>query len=583
MKKKITKLAEDYLFSERLPLDMRMANLVCILGAVGAVFATIIKLLEGMPLFAVLMIFGSLVIGVALYIVLTAIGQNSWGVVCLLASATDILIPITFIWGGGIKSALPMYFTLGIVLHFLVFRGRKLVIMVIINVLIFLGCILFSFLFPDQIYILKPDWIYYLDNIQGVLINGFFIGAVFRFQLWIYDTERQKANAATKVKSEFLANMSHEIRTPMNAIIGMTTIAQTTHDSERIQDALHKIENSSKHLLGVINDVLDMSKIEADKLELSPILFSYRDMIDRVDSVIRPNMDAKNQEFIVMVDPNLPDIFFGDDIRLAQVLTNLLNNAMKFTPDGGQVKLKNKLLHAEAESCEIKIEVSDSGIGISEEQSAKLFSSFAQAESDTTRKFGGTGLGLSISKSIVEMMGGSISVHSEIGEGSVFTCNVFLERGDAETFEDESHISEGDTFTNLISGEYDDDFSGFTALLAEDIEINQEIIIALLEPTNITIEVAKNGKDAVAMYSSNPAKYDIIFMDIQMPVMDGYEATRKIRTLEASEAATVPKIAMSANVFKDDIDRGTAAGMNGHIGKPIDLSAVLSFLREYLQ
>jgi signal transduction histidine kinase/CheY-like chemotaxis protein len=454
--------------------------------------------------------------------------------------------------------------------------------MVIINVLVFLGCIAFSFYYPQYIYTLTPDYIFYLDNIQGVLINGFFIGGVFRFQLWVYDSERRKAAAATKVKSEFLANMSHEMRTPMNAIIGMTAIAESTDDPERIQDALHKIHSASNHLLGVINDVLDMSKIEADKLELSPVTFSYRSLLDRVANVIEPNTNVKGQQFLIETDDAVPDILFGDDIRLAQILTNLLNNAMKFTPEGGQIRLSTKLGGEEDGLYRIKTEVSDTGIGISEEQLDRLFSSFEQAENNTTRKFGGTGLGLAISKRLVEMMGGDIWVESQPGEGSTFGYTILLARGDEGAFDSEPDFSAGSDVPEDSKLSTDYDFSAYTIMLAEDIEINREIVIALLEPTNATIDIAVNGLEALGMFASDPGRYDLILMDIQMPEMDGYEATRQIRALPVPEAATVPIIAMSANVFREDIEQGKASGMNDHIGKPIDMDTVLKTLSNYL-
>jgi signal transduction histidine kinase/CheY-like chemotaxis protein len=567
-------LAEDYLFSDRLPLDVRMSNLGCILGVVGAIGAMIIKLLEGMPGIGAILIIAALVIGVALYLLFTHFNRNSWGIVCLFFFSMDVLIPVTFIWGGGIKSALPIYFTLGIVLPFIVFKGRKLVALMSVHLLVFLCCIGLEYFRPQYIYHLTPDYLYYLDNIQGVVICGFFLGGVFRFQLWVYDGERRKATAATKVKSEFLANMSHEMRTPMNAIIGMTAIAQSSEDPARVRDSLRKIHSASNHLLGVINDVLDMSKIEADKLELSPVTFSYRGMIDRIVGVVEPSMKTKDQQFLVETSESLPDILFGDDIRLAQVLTNLLSNATKFTEDGGTIRLKTTLVDESDGICKIHTEVSDTGIGISEEQRSRLFSLFEQAESSTARKFGGTGLGLAISKRIVEMMGGSIAVESEPGQGSVFSYTVLLARGDESSF-----TAESVTFT----GGRSDDFSGCTILLAEDIDINREIVVSLLEPTNVAIELAENGVEALTKFAADPGKYGIIFMDIQMPEMDGYEATRRIRALNHPAAKAVPIIAMSANVFREDIELGKAAGMNGHIGKPIDIAAVLETMRTYLK
>jgi CheY-like chemotaxis protein len=360
----------------------------------------------------------------------------------------------------------------------------------------------------------------------------------------------------------------------MNAIIGMTAIAQSSNDPQQVQDSLGKIRGASTHLLGVINDVLDMSKIETDRLELAATAFSYRAMLERVSNVAGPIMQGKHQQFRIDTDSNLPDVFIGDDLRLAQVLTNLLNNATKFTPEGGLITLVTKFSGEQDGVCSVQTIVADSGIGISEEQRERLFTSFTQAESSTAREFGGTGLGLAISQRIIGLMGGNIWVESELGAGSTFGYTVLLKRGD------EAELA-GATSKPLSSATADD-FSANTILLVEDIAVNSEIVIALLDPTNINIDLALNGIEAVEKFEADPSRYDIIFMDIQMPKMDGYEATRQIRALGTPEATTVPIIAMSANVFKEDIELGQAAGMNDHIGKPINVERVLAALRTYL-
>jgi signal transduction histidine kinase/DNA-binding response OmpR family regulator len=519
---------------------------------------------------------------------------------------------------------------------------------------------------------------------------------------------RFEAEAASRSKSEFLANMSHEIRTPMNAIIGMTAIAKTSADSERKDYCLGKIEEASTHLLGVINDILDMSKIEANKLELSPEEFDFEKMLQKTVSVINFRVEEKRQDLTVYIDEAIPVKLIGDDQRLAQVITNLLSNAVKFTPERGAVRVEARLIREEDEGgiCVVQISVSDTGIGVSEEQQARLFTSFQQADSDTSRKFGGTGLGLAISKRIVEMMGGSIWIESEIGEGSVFAFTVRMKRGAGEqrnlllpgvnrsnlrvlAVDDAPEICEYfreimqrlDIFCDTTesgeealahiakSGAYDiyfidwympnmngieltrrikergvrnsvitmisatewdvieaeakeagvdrflqkplfpsaiadcinecigvhsaveaenaqageeDSFAGYRILLAEDVEINREIVLALLLPTDLSVDCAENGAAAVEMFKARPETYDMIFMDVQMPEMDGYEATRRIRALDAPRAKEIPIVAMTANVFREDVERCLDAGMNDHVGKPLNFDDVLVRLHKYL-
>ncbi|MDR2480475.1 MAG: response regulator, partial [Treponema sp.] len=393
---------------------------------------------------------------------------------------------------------------------------------------------------------------------------------------------REAALNASQAKGAFLANMSHEIRTPMNAIIGMTTIAKKAAEPDRKDECLDKISDASVHLLGIINDILDMSKIEANKLELSPVNFSFAKMIQTTADVINFKVAEKHQHFEMRIDGRIPPFLFGDDQRLSQVITNLLSNAVKFTPVEGSVRLSAAFIKSENGICTLRIEVADSGIGISDEQKKKLFTAFEQAESGTSRKFGGTGLGLAISKRLVEMMGGVIGVESGQGRGSVFAFTVEL----AEGREEKSAAAE-----RPGSGSQTDDFSACRILLAEDVEINREIVLALLEPTRLQIDCAENGLKALEMFNAAPDKYNMIFMDVQMPEMDGYEATRKIREAEAGRRRNgekdnprrgVPIIAMTANVFREDVEKCLAAGMNGHVGKPLNLEEVIAKLRLYL-
>jgi PAS domain S-box-containing protein len=383
----------------------------------------------------------------------------------------------------------------------------------------------------------------------------------------------EAANAASLAKSEFLSNMSHEIRTPMNAIIGMAGIGRASDEIERKEYCLVKIEEASKHLLGVINDILDMSKLEAHKFVLNETDFTFEDVLRQVMTVNEPRAIEKGQDFSVVVDPAIPSRLRGDDQRLAQVITNLLSNAMKFTPENGRIRLEVHVLNQQAGICTLEFRVSDTGIGISAEQQSRLFTSFQQADTSITRRFGGTGLGLAISQQMVALMGGDIWLESEPNKGSTFFFTVLLSCG-----------APAPPPSQLSTGKEDgaERFAGRTVLMAEDMEVNREIVEALLEPTGLVIVNAENGKEAVSRFSEEPERYDMIFMDMQMPEMDGLEATRRIRALDIPRAQTIPIVAMTANVFKEDVERCLAAGMNDHVGKPLNLESILVMLRTYL-
>jgi signal transduction histidine kinase/ActR/RegA family two-component response regulator len=396
------------------------------------------------------------------------------------------------------------------------------------------------------------------------------------------DTALNQATAASKAKGEFLSNMSHEMRTPLNAIIGMTTIGRTATGIDRKNYALDKIQDASAHLLGVINDVLDMSKIEANKLELSPVEFNFEKMLQRVLTVINFRLEEKHHNFIVNIDSKMPEFIIGDDQRLAQVITNLLSNAVKFTNDGGEIELKASVIGKTGEMCELQIEVRDTGIGISPEQQSRLFTAFGQADSGTSRTFGGTGLGLAISKRIVELMNGHIRVESDFGKGSKFIFTVIMKCGEKPQEDIPAHDKNAGPQGRPAQTPAGGEFEGKRVLLAEDIEINREIIISLLEGSGLGIDCAKNGLEALEMVKAEPDKYDIVFMDVQMPQMDGLEATRQIRALPSLASRHLPIIAMTANVFKEDIEQCITAGMDDHIGKPVNVHEVYEKLRKHI-
>jgi signal transduction histidine kinase/AmiR/NasT family two-component response regulator len=385
----------------------------------------------------------------------------------------------------------------------------------------------------------------------------------------------KEAQSASKAKGDFLSTMSHELRTPMNAIIGMAKIGLRSGTQDGQLNSLQKIDEVSAHLLGIINDILDMAKIESGKLELSLSEYDFNHMINRVMSVIKYRADEKQQTLLINIDSRIPQFVIGDDTLLIQVLTNLLANAVKFTRETGTVQLDIAEDSLTGDQFMLKIDVTDSGIGITPAMQERIFEPFEQIDNKSNRVFGGTGLGLSITKRIVEMMGGRIWVESEPGKGSRFSFTVELKRG-SKTRSNHAAIKQ------IQGAENGNPFAGKRVLFAEDIEINREILLSLLESSGLMIDCAETGEEALSMYNSDPERYDVIFMDLQMPKMDGLEAARQIRALPQRQRGAIPIIAMTANVFKEDIVECLAAGMNDHIGKPLDLEKINEILIKHL-
>ncbi len=386
-------------------------------------------------------------------------------------------------------------------------------------------------------------------------------------------TANQEALAGSKAKSEFVANMSHEIRTPINAIIGMSAIARTAKDKDRIVYCMNNIDAASRQLLAIINDVLNISKIEAGKIELADEAFELLPVLHNVHSITGVQAMEKGLSMTVDLSDDLPKVVIGDDVRLSQILINLLTNAVKFTHEGGRVHLEAAKVASHPDGLdELEFIVSDTGIGITEEQQAGLFRKFEQADQGISRKYGGTGLGLAISKSFAEMMLGGISVSSAPGEGSSFALKVRLRRGTPDMLSPRTPLKQPSNVS----------FAGKRALLVEDIEINREIVMAMLQETGLQIDEAENGLRAVEAVSAKPDLYDIIFMDIHMPEKDGYAATKDIRALDSPNARNMPIIAMTANVFSEDVQNCLDAGMNDHIAKPIDYDALVLKISKWL-
>lgn len=378
------------------------------------------------------------------------------------------------------------------------------------------------------------------------------------------------SEAASEAKTKFLSSVSHEMRTPMNAIIGMVQVADESPDERTVRDCLKRIGQASENLLELINHVLDMAKIEANKLELEESAFSVAQTFGLVRNMFELQTGERSQTLTMTIDDQVPGYIVSDKIRYSQVLINLISNAVKFTPNGGRIEVAAKIIRQEGAEWILETNVDDTGIGIAHDSEHKLFEPFEQADSSISQQYGGTGLGLSICKNLARLMGGDIVYRPGEDGGSSFIFRI--------------KVKKAEVVPRRIADKMPEklDYHDCVILLAEDIEVNRMVVSAMLKKTGVQIDYALNGAEACRMFAEQPGRYDLIFMDIQMPVMDGLTAARTIRDMECGKV--VPIYAMSANAFREDIKNSTDAGMNGHISKPLSRGIILETLqREFTE
>lgn len=494
-----------------------------------------------------------------------------------------VIVPYLYMGteGGGIQSGMPIWMVLGLLMIFLFTKGIHFVVSFTVTLSVYIGCIIYTYLFMQGKLGQLDELYYYEDNIMAIVAVSVSCGMIIKYHQRIEDRSKQKieqeklnAQNANEAKSKFLTSMSHDIRTPMNAIIGMTEMANyNIDDKEKVQECLKKISDSSSMLLHLINNVLDMSEIENHELKLKEASFELQESVEKVHTVLEQTALAKKLTFEVRCEQITNNQLLGDAVRLRQVLMNLVSNSLKFTPPGGKVRLLVRQEGAEENGyAPFIIEVTDTGIGMNQEFiDTMIFKPFERDTAQYVNKTEGNGIGMNITKTILDVMGADLKIESEVGKGTRFLIHVKL-KTDSEHGCEEHH--ESSNIPNLKSSRM---------LVVEDNDINMEIIVSLLERTKAEVVQAWNAEDALKIFEESGEHYfDLILFDIQLPGMNGYEAVKIIRSMDRSDASKIPILAMTANAFSQDVEQSIQSGMNDHISKPIDIDVLYHKLQTYL-
>lgn len=508
-----------------------------------------------------------------------------------------VTVPINFVFfpyqfliapGGGIKSGMPIWLTFGILLVFLMTEGIYCRILAPLTIALNAGMMVWAYLNPAMSPERMMRTYYYNDNLIAMLVVGCSCGFVLKYQKIVQkrqtrvielarltaEQEKQNAQKANQAKSKFLTNMSHDIRTPMNAIVGMTDIAKyNIDDADKVKECLQVISASSTQLFQLLNNVLDLSEIETQGLKLKEIPFNLEELMENIEVVVWQSARNKKIDLQFHVDIKNGNLI-GDHVRLRQMIMNIIGNSVKFTPIEGNITVTVKQVDNEIDDfANLVFEIEDTGIGMSQEFVNKIFNRFERDESQSVEKIEGNGIGMSITKGIADAMGATIQVQSKQGVGTKFT--IYLRMKVDQNSREAIHKEK--------DGSISFDASGKRILIVEDNEINMEIIKGILERTNAELICAWSAEEALDIIQNEGNDfYDIIFMDIQLPGMDGYSAARNIRRLPREEAMTVPILAMTANAFSQDVEKAFDSGMNAHIAKPIDVDELFQKLYHFL-
>ena len=564
-------------FQESFDIQHRLLNIILLSGMLGIVLSCISSIFLGFDPFSYLLIGICLVFFVFTLWVANGLKKPQLAVIILSIITNNIILPLLYLYSGGMKSGIPIWCLMGLIFSVMLLKGKKAYIILSINLLGFLAAVFISYKFPQFLITIDSIKFIYIDMVIAVVMVASIFTLIFKYQAYVYEKQKKEilnaykeAQKATNAKSEFLSKISHDIRTPVNAVVGYTEIAKRNiNDTEKLKDAFNKISIASNHLLNLIDEVLDMSKIESGKAyKIEEEVCHLSDLVDEVTRLMQKEISDKNLK--VHTNFSLMDdgVVSCDRLHLSQILLNLLCNAIKYSYPEKNIFIDVVQFTSDDESNSIyEFHVKDEGCGINQDYLDKIFIPFEREKNALNNAVAGTGLGLAITKSLVEMLHGTIEVSSELGKGAEFVVTLPLAVPDLTELEEDE-----DTMVY--------DFHGKRILIVDDDDMSREITCDALKEVGAEVEEARDGSFAIEKINiSTPGFYDLVIMDVHMPVIDGCEATKIIRGLKTKELAEIPIIAMTANAFPEDKKRAFNSGVNAYLIKPVRINDLVKVLK----
>ncbi len=566
-------------FGEQLEIQHRLLNIILVLGILGVAFACFISVIMKQNHITQILSFSCLILFLIGFWIANTLRRSQLAIIICSILFNNFILPFLFVTSGGIESGMPLWCLMGFVFPFLLIKGKSCIVLFVISILEFIALIIYSYHHPEIIMKMASLKMVLTDIVVTMIAVVVVIASIFKYQTYIYEKQQRtvvksirNANEAIKQKQNFISNVSHDIRTPMDSIIGFTELAKKNIDNpEKLADSLAKISRASKHLLNLVNEVLDTSKIESGKIQIEEDLGSLHSVIDDIIQIMQHDIEKKNLTIETDYSMLDDDVLSFDKVRLNQILLNLFSNAVKYSYEGGKIYISIIQLSSDDESKIInEFHIRDEGCGMTPEFMEHVFEPFMRDRA-ASYKVEGTGLGLTIAKSLTEILGGTVEVNSELGKGTEFTVTLPLSIPSLTEIEEDQETSVYD-------------FTGRRILVVDDNDLNREIIVDSLSEEGFVVDEAIDGSFAIEkLRDSEPGYYELIIMDLQMPVMDGYETAKIIRKFKEKKVAEIPIIAITAEAFPENKSRAFNAGVNAYLVKPVELPALLKVLMLFLR